>query len=36
MNMYCMDLKERMGNVHGRLVYILPVLRASRVAKHNM
>ncbi len=31
-NMYCMDLKERMGNASGRLVYIVPVLRLTRAA----
>ncbi len=35
-NMYCMDLKERMGNVPGRLVYIVSVLRLANAAKQNM
>ncbi len=33
---YCMDLKKWMGNVPGRLVGIVPVLRLARVAKQNM
>jgi hypothetical protein len=36
MNMYCMDLKEWTGNMPGRLVYIVPVLRLARVAKQNI
>ena len=34
--MYCMDLKEWIGNLPRRLVYIVPVLRLARVAKQNM
>ncbi len=33
---HCMDLKERMGNSPGRLVYIVPVLRLARAEKQNM
>jgi hypothetical protein len=36
MNIYCIDLKERMGNAPGRLVSFVPVLRLTRVAKQNM
>ncbi len=35
-NMNCMDLKEQTGNVTGRLVYIVPVLRLARAAKQNI
>ncbi len=36
MKMYCIDLKEWMGNTPGRLVYIVPVLRLAGAAKQNM
>ncbi len=35
-NMYCMDMKERTGNIPGRSVYIVPVFRLARVVKQNM